>query len=211
MIFQLILGVVLVLFVLAVRRWQEPNRPMTKAEIERYLDLIDKGIFMLSPEAKADFLSRLRTFGAEDDGRDIYMLNLLRFFDKVQEGPGLDPEHCQSPAAANLFYEQKILSTAVRSGAVPIFGGTVENANVMASEPADGRYDRVILMHYPSRRHFFRLFANPEYQKYAAYKYFAMDVELVPVKRDVVIPDIRFLAATVALVIFFAAGWLNAL
>jgi len=211
MIFQTILGLVLILFVLAVRRWQEPRRPMTQAEIDRYLNLIDKGIFLASPEAKADFLSRLRKFGAEDDGRDVYMLNLLRFFDKVEAGPGLDPDHCDSPEASNVYYEKKILNAAVRSGAVPLFGGEVENANVMASEPAAGRYDRVILMHYPSRRHFFRLFANPEYHKYAAHKYFAMDVELVPVKRDVVIPDLRFLAVIVALVIFLAAGWLHAL
>ena len=38
-----------------------------------------------------------------------------------------------------------------------------------------------------------------------------MHMALVPVKRELVIPDFRFLAAIGAVIVFLLAGWLQAL
>jgi hypothetical protein len=68
-----------------------------------------------------------------------------------------------------------------------------------------------LLVHYPSRRHFFELLTNPKYLTKADFKSYAMHMALVPVKRELVIPDFRFLAIVGAVIIFLTVAWLEAL
>lgn len=210
--FEIVLALVLALFVIWARRKQEPNRPLTKGEIDRYITILTEKFPFPGGSAPANRIARMRAFAEADDGRDFYMLNLLRFNESMAEGPAPAASFAGTPQEANVIYEANTKPILVKSGAFPIFAGKVEDGNVVGGgDPAVEGWDRVLMVHYPSRRHFFDLLTNPDYLRKADFKSYAMHMELVPVKRQMVVPDFRFLAVAGALVVFLAAAWLHAL
>ena len=84
--FELILAAALALFVLWAWRKQEPRRPLTPAEIEHYLAIVEAKFPMPDALDRSALLARLRGFAERDDGRDIYMLNLLRYHERMAAG-----------------------------------------------------------------------------------------------------------------------------
>lgn len=209
--FELVLGAVLLAFVLWTRYKQEPRRPLQRDEIERYLAIIDGQFPMPDGTDRAAIMARLRNFAENDNGRDIYMTNLLRYHEGMATGPAPAGSFSGSPKAANAIYEKNTQPILMRSGAFPIFAGRVAGPNVIGGgNPADDDWSRILVVHYPSRRHFFELLTNPRYLTKADYKTYAMYVALVPCQRQAVIPDFRFLAPAGALIVFFAAAWLHA-
>ncbi len=209
--FEILLAVVLALLVLWVRHKQEPNRPLRPAEIERYLDTIASRFPFPDDMDKTATLARLRRFGEEDDGRDLYMTNLLRYHDRMASGPAPAARFTGTRDEANKIYEDNSLPILMRSGAFVVFGGTVRGRNAIGgNDPADDAWSRVLIVHYPSRRHFFDLLTNDRYLSKADFKTYAMYIALVPTTRDVVVPDFRQLAIAGASIVFFAAAWLHA-
>jgi hypothetical protein len=209
--FEIVLALALTGFVAWAWRKQEPRRPLTAAEVDRYCAIIAER-FPLPEAADRDAtIERMRGFGHRDDGRDIYMLNLLRNHDRMAAGRDPAGSFTGTPEAANVIYEANAKPILMKSGAFPIFSGRVEEANVVGDDPAEDRWSRVLVVHYPSRRHFFELLTNAQYLTKADFKTYAMHMALVPVKRELVIPDFRFLAAAGAVVAFLLAAWIHAL
>lgn len=212
LVFLSLLAAVLALFVLWVWRKQEPRRPLTAAEIDHYCAIIEAQFPVPDGQDRAAMAARLRHFGANDDGRDIYMLNLLRYHETMAKGPAAAGSFAGTPLEANEIYEANAKPLLMKSGAFPIFAGKVEDINAVGSDdPAEDHWTRILVVHYPSRRHFFELLSNPEYLKKADFKSYAMHMALVPVKRELVIPDFRFLAVAGAVSVFLLIAWLNAM
>lgn len=210
--FEFILFVVLALFVAWVWHKQEPGAPLSKAETSRYLAVIEAKFPMPEGMDRAATVARLRSFAQNDDGRDVYMLNLLRYNDRMATGPAQAGRFKGTPDEANVIYEDNAKPILMKSGAFPIFSGKVEEANVIGgADAAEDNWTRILVVHYPSRRHFFELLTNPEYLKKADYKSYAMHIALVPVKRELVVPDFRFLAAVGAIILFLIIALIKAL
>ena len=206
------LAAILVLFVLWVWHKQEPRRPLTSAELDRYCAEVEARFPVSDDQDAAAMAARLRRFGENDDGRDIYMLNLLRYHEAMAKGPAPAGSFTGTPHEANEIYEANAKPILLKSGAFPIFAGKVDDINAVGgTDPAEDNWTRILLVHYPSRRHFFELLTNPKYLTKADFKSYAMHMALVPVKRELVIPDFRFLAAIGAVIVFLLAGWLQAL
>ncbi|MDE2561089.1 MAG: hypothetical protein KGL48_02480 [Sphingomonadales bacterium] len=210
--FEFVLAAVLALAVLWVWRKQEPRRPLRADEIERYLSIVDQRFPLPDATPKAELLARLRHFAEADDGRDVYMLNLLRYHERMATGPAPAGSFAGTPHEANAIYEANAKSILLKSGAFPIFAGKVTEPNAVGgSDPAEDNWTRILVVHYPSRRHFFDLLTDSQYLTKADFKSYAMHMALVPVKRELVIPDFRFLAMVGAVVMFLLAAWIHAL
>ncbi len=210
--FELILIVVLALFVAWVWHKQEPNAPLSNAETDRYMAVIEAKFPMPGGMDKPATMSRLRAFAKNDDGRDVYMLNLLRNNDRMAAGPAAAGSFKGTPEEANIIYEDNAIPILMKSGAFPIFSGKVEEVNVIGGlDAAEDNWTRILVVHYPSRRHFFELLTDPEYLKKADFKSYAMHMALVPVKRELVVPDFRFLALAGAVVMFLFIALIRAL
>jgi uncharacterized protein (DUF1330 family) len=209
---ELILALVLALSVAWVWHKQEPNAPLTRAETDRYLAVIAAKFPMPDGMDKAATLARLRSFAEKDDGRDVYMLNLLRNHAQMAKGPAPAGNFKGTPEQANVIYEDNAKPILMKSGAFPIFSGKVEEANVIGgSDAAEDNWTRILVVHYPSRRHFFELLTDPQYLTRADYKSYAMHIALVPVKRELVIPDFRMLALAGAIILFLLIALIRAL
>lgn len=206
-VFEIVLAAVLALFVAWAWRKQEPRRALTGAEVDRYCTIIAERFPLPDGVDRDALLARMRGFGNRDDGRDIYMLNLLRNHQAMAKGRDPAGSFAGTPDAANVIYEANAKPILMRSGAFPIFAGKVEEENVVGSgNPAEDNWTRVLVVHYPSRRHFFELLTNDRYLTKADFKTYAMHMALVLVKRELVIPEFRFLALAGAVIAFLLAA-----
>jgi hypothetical protein len=216
--FGLFLGAVLAALFVAFWIWQTPGnlKKLSSPEIDAYLHKLE-GKLPGDPAEHAVFLARMRAFGLADDGRPVYMLNLMRYYPELKRGPGMEDVR-GTPVEANAIYEKAVMPILFRLGAYPLFGGqTMEiradgkaHSNLDGFDPAIDDWSRILVVRYPSRRAFFELLTDPQWLKFAPYKIAALEIALVPASGQVVIPDLRWVVGGACLIVFLAAGWLRA-
>jgi len=162
-----------------------------------------------------ELISRMREWGESDDGNPVYMLNLMRYFDKIMPFAGVP--QTMSSVEANDYYEDVAVPMLLKSGSYPIFGGNAmrisnsqKKSNLIVFDPELDNWDRLLVVRYSGRRAFFDLITDPEYIKVMPYKLASLKVILTPASGDLVIPDIRWIVGGTCLVIFLLVGWLRA-
>jgi hypothetical protein len=209
---EVVLGIVMVLIFLAVSAWQS-SETLSKTEVDRYIGILEKGI-PVAWEERNEFIARMREWGKRDDGKPVYMLNLMRYFDRIKPVAGV-PETL-TPMEANDYYEDVAKPMLLKSGSYPIFGGDTlgilegqKKSNLIVFEPELDNWDRALVVRYSGRRAFFELVTDPEYLKVMPYKRASLKYVLTPVSGDIVIPDIRWVAGGICLTIFLLVGWLR--
>lgn len=211
--FELIVGAIL-LAVFFVASALQAASTLTKAEVDRYIATLEKSL-PVDWEERAEFIARLRAWGESDDGRPVYMLNVMRLFDQNKPMSGVPAS--MKPAEANALYEEAVTPLLFKSGSYPLFGGDTmrigagqKKSNLIVYEPELDNWDRVLVVRYPGRRTFFELVTNPEYLKVMPYKLASLKVVLTPVKGDMVVPDLRWVVGGVCLALFLLVGWVRA-
>ena len=101
-----------------------------------------------SPLAPADLLESLRTLASQDDGREFYMVNLIRHRERAAypAGAGYD----EDVAAAERRYATAVLPALLKRGSIPIL--VAEPVGTFL-QPAGGQtWDQVAIVRYRSRR-----------------------------------------------------------
>lgn len=211
--FELILGAILLAVFVGASAFQAAST-LTKAEVDRYIATLEKSL-PVDWEERAEFIARLRAWGESDDGRPVYMLNVMRLFDQNKPMSGVPAS--MKPAEANALYEEAVTPLLFKSGSYPLFGGDTmrigagqKKSNLIVYEPELDNWDRVLVVRYPGRRTFFELVTNPEYLKVMPYKLASLKVVLTPVKGDMVVPDLRWVVGGVCLALFLLVGWVRA-
>ncbi|PWR25455.1 hypothetical protein [Zavarzinia aquatilis] len=207
--FHLLLALVLAAACFGIWRWQAPGEALTPAEVERYVAGFDADL-PLPPQDKAELLAGVRRFAEADDGRPVYMLNLMRYFEALRPAPGIPETYAGTPREANALYEAAVIPMALEGGAQPLFAGEVAGRNVAGADPAEDGWSRVILMRYPSRRAFLDLLSRPDYRAVMPYKMQALHLALVPVRAEIVLPGLVPASVTLAVLLFLAIGWWRA-
>ncbi len=203
----IILAIFLGLF-LAFWLWHSPIRgKLTREEIDRYLGEVQK--LPLPAGEMTATLTRLRAWAEADDGKPVYMLNLMRFYPQLRSFPGT-PDFQGTPEEANAFYEKGVLMMLLKRAGYPMVGGRAQGKNLMEVPAALDNWSRVVVVRYPSRRAFLSLLADPAYGPCAPYKLMALEIALVPVSRDLMIPDLRWVVGGILVVLFLAVGWIRA-
>lgn len=96
--------------------------------------------------------------------------------------------------------QERLVSDARRSGT---------GQNLIKTEPKQQDWSTAQMVHCPSRRTFLKLLADPSYAPLEPYKFMALEIDLVPVSGDRVIPDPRWIVGAGLLVLFLALGWVR--
>jgi len=164
------------------------RRKLTEEEIDRCLAAVEKQILLL-PGEMPDFLARLRTWAEADDGEPVYSLELMRFYEEVQPFPGA-PDFQGTPEQANAYYEKHVAPLLLKHGGYPLVSGMTQGQNLMPIKPDLDNWTRVALIRFPSRHAFLSLLADPAYGPLEPYKKMALELVLVPVSGEVVLPSI---------------------
>ena len=206
--FELGLAIVLMAIFALVCHWQAPGRTLTEADVDDYVRRIAAGTDIPESE-KADIVAHLRSWGEADDGRPVYMLNLMRYYGTARSMPGR-PDIAGNPRHLNAHYESVAIPKLLKLGAYPLFSGEPEgvrtgaqpSTNILGFDDALENWGRVLVVRYPDRRAFFELLSDPEYTKVLPYKLAALKVVLVPMHDEFVVPDLCWVVAALLLAVF---------
>jgi hypothetical protein len=205
--FSILFGTILAKLFTAFCVWHSPRqRQLTGDEIDHYMATIEK--LPAPAEGIQAFTSRIRPWAEADDGKPVFMLNLLRFHPQLHTFAGA-PEFKGTPEEANAYYEKSITPMWLSHAAYPIFAGTPQSKNLINIQP-EKEWGRVVVCRYPSRRAFLKLLSDPSYVSMEPYKFIATEIDLVPVSCSRLIPDLRLIVGGSLLVLFFAGNWLRA-
>ena len=205
--FELILAAVLVMLYVALWAWHSQGAgKLTQAEIDQYLAIIEK--LPLPENGVQSFIARLRPWAEADDGKPFYMFNLIHFFPKLQTFSGA-PEFKGTPEQANARYEKSLTWLWLSHASYPTFIGVPQPRNLINMEP-ERIWGNMTVVRYPSRRIFLKLISHPTYARVAAYKFMAVELDLVPVSSRTIIPDLRWLVAGGFAIVFLLVALLRA-
>ena len=212
--FELSLAAVfLAVFVGALAFWGDwAGGRMTKEDVDEYLVQIDKNLEWPEP-MKSYMMESLREWGYADDGKELMMLNMMRYHDELLDYPGAIEGFTGTPKESNYTYELGTKEILLGQGGYPVAWGEVTSSRNVAradEDAANTNWNRVGFARYPNRRGFFRLMADEEYGKQSAYKLMGAHTNLIPMTPQWVVPDLRLMTGLVLLILFFAIGWLRA-
>jgi len=182
-----LLGLTSVGAVAGVSAWQSTRR-LSQADVDRYIGILEREV----PAELADreeFISRLRAWAENDDGRPVYMLNLMRYFDHVRSFPGAPTTG--TPRMPTPTTRRATAPMLMKRGGYPILSGSTSKvkdgqgpeSNLMVYRPDLDNWDRVLVVRYPGRRTFLQLVTSPEYLKVESDNA-SHPVERVPAPRD---------------------------
>jgi uncharacterized protein (DUF1330 family) len=211
---EMILGAVLAAAFFAVWVWQSAGK-LSQAELHHYIGILEKELPQ-EMEDRAEFIARLRAWGENDDGRPVFMLNLMRYHDQLKPFPGAPTSG--TPAEVNAQYEAATTPMLIKRGGYPLVAGPTTRirsgqnpeSNLMVFNPDKDNWDRVVIVRYPGRRTFLDLLASPDYIKVMPYKLSSLEVVLTPVSGELVIPDLRWIVGGGCLAFFLVVGWVRA-
>ena len=184
-----------------------PAKKLTPEEIDEYLAIISK--LPLPGDEIDKIVGQLRPWAEADDGKPTYMLNLIRYFPELHRFPGA-PEFDGTPEEANAYYEKSITRLWLRNASYPMVGGSAQGENLIKTQPEQDPWSTAQMVRYPSRRTFLKLLSDPSYGPFEPYKFMALEIDLIPVSGDKVIPDARWIVGGAALALFLAVGWARA-
>ena len=216
--FEVVFALTLLALFAAFWWWQAPGNSgkLTRSEVDAFIQKIEPRL-PVEPAEKAEMLARFRAWGEADDGQPVYMLNLMRYYDQLKRLPGVDAMQ-GTPAQANAHYESVVTPIALRLGAIPLVNGGVAgvgggdgrgHSNLITFDREVDDWNRVLVMRYPNRRAFFDLISDPKYLDVMHYKLASLKVALVPVKAELVVPDLRWIVGMVLLAAFLVIGWMR--
>lgn len=205
---QIALGAALFGAFAAFWRWHNPKvKPLTTHEIDHYLEIAAK---LPLPEGEMEpTIERLRAWAEADDGKPFFNLNLIRYYPENRTWPGA-PEFKGTPEEANAYYEKNVVGLLLKKAGYPMVGGKVQGQSLMKTLPDQDPWSTAQMVRYRSRRAFLQLLADASYAPYEPYKFMALEIDLVPVSGDKVIPDARLIVGGSLLALFLAVGWSRA-
>jgi hypothetical protein len=205
--FELILAAALIVLYVAFWAWHSQGAgKLIQAEIDQYLAIIEK---LPLPEKEVQaFAARIRQWAGTDDGKPVYMFNLIHFFPRVQTFPGA-AEFKGTPEQANAHYERSLIWLWLSHASYPTFIGVPQAKNLINMQP-ERTWGNMTVVRYPSRRTFLKLISHPSYAPLAPYKFIATELDLVPVSSGTVVPDLRWLVGGGFAIAFLLLGWLRA-
>ena len=204
--FELIFAAVLVILYLAFLAWHsQGGGKLTQAEIDQYVAIIEK--LPLPENAVQAFIAHLRPWAEADDGKPVYMFNLIHFFPKLQPFPGA-PDFKGTPEQANAHYEKSLIWLWLSHASYPTFIGAPHAKNLINMQP-ERTWGNMTVVRYPSRRTFLKLISHPTYAPLAPYKFIAVDLDLVPVSSATVVPDLRWLVGGGFIIVFLLVEWVR--
>ena len=206
MSFELIFAAALMVLYVAFWAWHSQGAgKLTQAEIDQYVATVEK--LPLPEKAVQAFVARLRQWAEADDGKPVYMFNLIHFFPRVQPFPGA-PDFKGTPEQANARYEKSLTWLWLSHASYPTFIGAPQATNLI-NMPSERTWDNMTVVRYPSRRTFLKLISHATYAPLAPYKFIALELDLVPVSSGTVVPDLRWLVGSGLVIVFLLVEWIR--
>lgn len=197
-----IIAVVFVLLYIAFLFWYGgKDKPLTTVEVEALLAEIKKRAGKQDSEEESPILQQFRDLTQNDDGREYYMVNLLKFRKKAlyPEGSSFGDD----PLAANDRYNRAIIPLLLKHGGHPVFLGQVLG-RFIHPELADD-WDQVGMVRYRSRRDMLKMAVEIAGLGFDIHKWASLEkTQVFPVKPIVSLFFVRGIVAAILLIVMTA-------
>ncbi|MGJ8687428.1 MAG: hypothetical protein ACSHWQ_08105 [Spongiibacteraceae bacterium] len=192
-----------------------PGPKLSHSEVTAFVTKLEQGLTMPEPD-KSEFIARLQAWGEADDGKPVYLMNLIRYREHVTAWPGHDIS-ALSAREAHAVYLKAVIPLVLKMGTYPVFGsdmqgmiaGTPARNNLAGFDPELDGWSEININRYTSRRSLLALLSSPEYMAVMPYKFAAMNLVTAPVTPRLAIPDPRFILGSVLLIVFLLVAWLR--
>ncbi len=176
-------------------------KPLSQAEVETLLLEMQRRAGKLGQnDEESPILQEFRDLAKSDDGREYYMVNLLKFRKKAlyPEGSSFGDD----PLAANKRYNQAIIPLLLKHGGHPVFLGQVQGRFIHPDGNDD--WDQVGIVRYRSRRDMFNMAIEIAGHRVDIHKWASLEkTQVFPVKPVV---NLTFIKATAAVFLFLIAA-----
>jgi hypothetical protein len=175
---RVLVGVLALLYAAFVLWYGGRGEPLTQPEIDDLFATIAERA-SLEPNPDGHLRDHLRTLVASDDGREFYMVNLIRYRAQAQYPPGYDlPGNALD---ADLRYGRAIMPYLLKHGGTPVFLSEVQGR--FLHEAGDQDWDRVAIVRYRSRRDLLEMVAELAGRNVAVHKWASIEkTQVFPVK-----------------------------
>lgn len=124
-----------------------------------------------SIDPTADQVRALRD--APDDG-PITMVNLLKFRAQARYDDGEEPP-CSGREAYGRYKEAFTETVGAVSRAEVVFQGPLKQVFIGVAGQPEADWDEVLVVRYPSRRHFLAMMADPTYREALRHRYAGLE------------------------------------
>jgi hypothetical protein len=198
-----IIVLVFLLIYLAFLFWYGGRgKPLSQVEVDALLAEMKRragkqGVI----EEESSILQQFRELTKIDDGREYYMVNLLKFRKKAlyPEGSSFGDD----PLAANDRYSRAIIPLLLKHGGHPVFLGQVQG-RFLHPEHADD-WDQVGMVRYRSRRDMLKMAVEIAGLGVDIHKWASLEkTQVFPVKPIISLIFVRGIVAVILLIVMTA-------
>jgi hypothetical protein len=198
---SIILFIVFPLLYIAFLLWYGGRgKPLTGEETEALLAEIQKRAGKQAQAGeKSPMLDQFRELAKSDDGREYYMVNMLKFRKKAYYPEGIFLG--DDPLAANDHYNRAIIPLLLKHGGHPVFDSLVQGRFIHPEAGED--WDHVSMVRYRSRRDMLKMAAEIAGKGVDVHKWAALEkTQVFPVK---LLFNLNLIRIMVAVVLFAVA------
>lgn len=187
------------LFLVWYGGWQAP---LTKAEVDNFMKSVDR----IEVYKDNDLIkSRLRTFLEADDGREFFMVNLLRYRVQAQHFDGMKPG--ETPRQVMERYSGAFMPSILGRAGWLVSGGRAASPDLeLWGVQPEADWEFYGLVRYRSRRDLAEIISNPAFNSVHPYKFAAIEAtRAFPVAPAIVVLGPKLLAGLIILVFVLTA------
>jgi len=182
--------ILLIVWALVANRYYGPQEPLSQDEVEQHMANL-KNMFMEVgvPDGNGDAgdvektMSVFRTFAEQDDGKPIYMVNLMKWRDQTVFRSHIKGVEGMSVEDADLAYnEQLFYELAKNASHTAYLSKAFDNAlNFGFNTDQIDNWGEIGIFRYSSRRDFFNMVGSNSYLSMVYFKFASMGhIAIVP-------------------------------
>ncbi len=171
------------------------SKPLSEDEVKCFLaELQQRAAKQGRAEEVERVLQEFRTLASSDDGREYYMVNLLKFRRQALYRSG-SPYNDDS-LAANRRYDRAIIPLLIKHGGHPVFAGQVQGRFIHPAGTDD--WDRVAMVRYRSRRDMLKMALEVAEKGIDMHKWASLEkTQVFPVRPLIHLPALRLAVALI--------------
>ena len=128
---------------------------MSPSEVDTRLQSVRSVVLAKGNTPDEHLLSGLKALAASDDGREFFMVNLIKFRDKAIYPPELLAQYGDDARDADARYSKAVAPFLIKNGNFPVYLSEVQGRFLHADGATD--WDRVAIVRYRSRRDMFEM------------------------------------------------------
>lgn len=179
----LVASTLLVIWSLIAVRYYGPTPPLSQAEVETHMENVRNMFLKVGvPDANGNvelekILAQFRHFAESDDGKPIYMINMMKWRDQPLFRPEIQNVEGMSVIDADQAYNEGLFSELAKNASHTVYLSKAFNNAISYGFSSSGdveQWGEIGIFRYSSRRDFFNMVGSDSYLNIIYFKLASM-------------------------------------